>query len=72
MVHLLTKLQLEGRILIVVNQATDELDRMSRNLSGVDLIEVRRLNPYDLICADTILTTQRDLERLEEVWRESA
>ncbi len=72
MVHLFTKLQLEGKILIVVNQATDELDRMSRNLPSVDLIEVRRLNPYDLICADTVLTTQRDLERLEEVWRESA
>jgi len=72
MVHLLTKLQLKGRILIMVTQATDELDRTSRNLPGVDLIEVRRLNVYDLVCADTVLTTQRDLERLEEVWRESA
>jgi len=72
MVHLFTRLQLQGKILVLVNQATDELDRMSRNLPDVDLIEVRRLNPYDLICAETVLTTQRDLERLEEVWRESA
>jgi len=72
LVHLLAKLQLEGRILIVVMQKTDELDRVSRNLPLVNLLEVRRLNPYDLICSDTVLTTQRDLERLEEVWRESA
>ncbi|MBI3598129.1 MAG: 50S ribosomal protein L4 [Nitrospirae bacterium] len=72
MVHLLTKLQLEGRILILVMQKTDELDRVSRNLPMVDLLEIRRLNLYDLICSDTVLTTQRDLERLEEVWRESA
>jgi len=72
LVHLLTKLQLEGRILIVVMQKTDELDRVSRNLPLVNLLEVRRLNPYDLICSDRVLTTQRDLERLEEVWRASA
>ncbi len=70
MVHLLTKLQLEGRILIVVNQVTDELDRVSRNIPMVDLLDVRGLNVYDLICSDTVLTTQSDLERLEEVWRE--
>ena len=72
MVHLLTKLQLEGRILILVMQKTDELSRVSRNLPGVNLLEVHRLNLFDLICSDTLLTTQRDLERLEEVWRESA
>ncbi len=72
MVHLLTKLQLQGRIMILVTHATYELDRVSRNLPKVDLLEVCRLNPYDLICSDIVLTTQRDLERLEEVWRESA
>ncbi len=70
--YLLKKLQLEGKILIVVMQNTDELDRASRNLSHVDVLEVRRLNVQGLLSAETVLTTRRDLERLEEVWRESA
>ncbi len=72
MVYLLKKLQLEGNTLILVAQKTEELDRVSRNLPRVHLLEVRRINLYDLLCADTLLTTRRDLERLWEVWRESA
>ena len=72
MAYLLNKLQLEGNILILVMQKTEELDRVSRNLPKVNLLEVRRINVYDLLCADTLLTTRRDLERLSEVWRESA
>ncbi len=72
MVYLLEKLQIKGSVLIVVAQKTDELDRVSRNIPRVDLLEVRRINVYDLLCADTLLTTRYDLERLSEVWRESA
>ncbi len=72
MAYLLKKLQLEGNILILVVQKTEELDRASRNLPRVHLQEVQRMNLYDLLCADTLLTTRRDLERLSEVWRESA
>ncbi|MEK7747623.1 MAG: 50S ribosomal protein L4 [Nitrospirota bacterium] len=72
MVHLLSQLGLKRSVLIVVTQKTDEMDRVTRNLINVDLIDIRRLNLIDLLSFDTILTTQRDLERLEEVWRESA
>jgi large subunit ribosomal protein L4 len=72
MVHLLDTLGLKGGVLILVMQKTDELDRASRNLPGVDLLDIKRLNVLDLLRSDTLLTTQRDLERLEEVWRESA
>jgi large subunit ribosomal protein L4 len=71
MVHLLDTLGLKGNTLIVVMQKTDELDRASRNLPEVDLLDIKRLNVLDLLRSDTLLTTQRDLERLEEVWRES-
>ncbi|MEK7703295.1 MAG: 50S ribosomal protein L4 [Nitrospirota bacterium] len=72
MVHLLNQLGIKGSVLILVAQKTDEMDRVSRNLPSVDLMDIRRLNVLDLLCFDTLLTTQRDLERLEEVWRESA
>ena len=68
MAYLLKQLQLTGKILILVMQKTEELDRASRNLPNVQLLDSRRVNLYDLLHADTILTTQRDLERLSEVW----
>lgn len=68
MALLLKKLELAGRILVVTSQKQDDLNRMIRNLPSVHVVEVRQLNVYDLIMADTLLTTQRDIARLVEVW----
>jgi len=64
----LKKLDLAGRILVVTSQKQDDLNRMIRNLPNVHLLEVRQINVYDLLLADTLLTTQRDISRLVEVW----
>lgn len=68
MVHLAGKLQLEGRILLIVSQIEETLDRVTRNLPRVKVLEVRQLNVYDLLLADTVLTTRRDIARLIEIW----
>ncbi|HIE64828.1 MAG: 50S ribosomal protein L4 [Nitrospira sp.] len=68
MALLLKKLDLSGRILVLTSQKQDDLNRMIGNLPNVHLLEVRQLNVYDLILADTLLTTQRDISRLVEVW----
>ncbi|HLG23124.1 MAG TPA: 50S ribosomal protein L4 [Candidatus Manganitrophaceae bacterium] len=68
MTHLLSKLQLPGKILIVVSQKQETLDRSARNLPNVKILEVRQLNVYDILLADTLLTTRRDIARLVEVW----
>lgn len=68
MVHLLGKLHLEGRILLVVSQKEETLDRITRNLPSVKVLEVRQLNVYDLLLADALLTTRRDIARLIEIW----
>ncbi|MFQ5781247.1 MAG: 50S ribosomal protein L4, partial [Nitrospiria bacterium] len=68
MIHLLQKLELKGKILIVTSQRQEDLSRITRNLPNVHLVEVRQLNVYDLVLADTLLTTQRDVTRLVEVW----
>jgi len=70
MVYLLNKIQLEGKVLILVVQKTEELDRVSRNIPYVHVLEMRRVNVNDLLRADMVLTTQRDLERFSEMWRE--
>jgi large subunit ribosomal protein L4 len=68
MVHLIGKLHLEGKILLVVSQKEEMLDRVTRNLPSVKVLEVRQLNVYDLLLADTLLTTRRDIARLIEIW----
>ncbi len=71
MVHLLQKLGLTGRVLIAVSQKEEDLDRMSRNLPGVKLLEIRNLDVYSLVLNETLLITQRDIARLVEVWGKS-
>lgn len=68
MVHLIEKLQLQGNILVATSQIQENLDRVTRNLPRVKVLEVRQLNVYDLLLADTLLITRRDIARLVEVW----
>jgi large subunit ribosomal protein L4 len=68
MVNLLGRLGLTGKILLVVSQIQENLDRAARNLPLVKILEVRQLNVYDLLLADTVVITRRDIARLVEVW----
>jgi large subunit ribosomal protein L4 len=68
LVRCLAKLELRGTILILSAQQNEKLDRASRNLSGVKLLDVRYLNPYDLVRHDYVLLGRRDLVRLLELW----
>ncbi len=68
MVHLLDRLQLGGIILIAVSQIEDDFGRVTRNLPNVNVVEIRNLNVYALMRADTLMVSQRDIARLTEVW----
>lgn len=68
MANLLARLGLQGKILLVVSQILENLDRAARNLPQVKMLEVRQLNVYDLLLADTVVITRRDVARLVEVW----
>lgn len=68
MVNLLGRLGLDGKVLLVVSQIQENLDRAARNIPLVKMLEVRQLNVYDLLLADTVVITRRDVARLVEVW----
>ncbi len=68
MVNLLGRLGLVGKVLLVVSQIQENLDRAARNIPLVKMLEVRQLNVYDLLLADTVVITRRDVARLVEVW----
>jgi len=68
MANLLARLGLDGKVLLVASQIKENLDRAARNLPRVKMLEVRQLNVYDLLLADTVVITRRDVARLVEVW----
>ncbi len=58
----LSALGLSGRVLIVLDPATDEVAAKSfRNLPDVHLVAAGELNAYDVLCSDWVVFTQATL-----------
>ena len=64
---ILNSLNVTKKVLIVVDELTDNLILSSRNLSNVLLLSVDEVNTYDVVYADTMVITEKALQQLEEV-----
>ena len=68
MITTLEKLELnDKKVLIVVDELSENLILASRNLQKIGLIEPTELNVLDLCMADYVLTTKDTLAKIEEV-----
>ncbi len=67
MIKTLETLKLEGKVLIVVNELTDNVILATRNLKNILLLSVGEVNTYDVVLADTLVIEQAALKQLEEV-----
>lgn len=63
---LLKKLSAKGRTLIVAGGKSDKAERAVRNLPGVETINAKYLNVYDILNADTIILDRDALDVLGE------
>jgi large subunit ribosomal protein L4 len=54
------------RTLVVVDNRTPELDRASKNLSGVKVVVSNYMNVFDAVNADTIVVTQDSLATISK------
>jgi len=61
-VELLTKLGLEGSLVLVVAEKTDLLERGTRNIEGLELVSAKYLNVYTVMNADHLVFTTEALE----------
>ncbi len=61
-VELLTKMKLEGSVLLAVGARTDMLGRATRNLQGLQVVTAKYLNVYDIMNTDKLVLTQPALE----------
>ena len=68
MIATLEKLELNGKkVLIVVDELSENLILASRNIQTIGLLEPVELNVLDLVHADYLLTTKDTLAKIEEV-----
>lgn len=65
-VALLKNLNLEGRVLVVVDREDETTIKAFRNLTEPQLILVQELNAYDVLCNDWILFTEDTLPKAKE------
>ncbi|MDD2409698.1 MAG: 50S ribosomal protein L4 [Bacilli bacterium] len=64
---LMTKLNLSGKILFVINGDAENIYMATRNLNNIAVIMVNELNVYDLIHADYVVMDEASLKHIEEV-----
>ena len=68
MVGLLSNLNLVNKkVLVVVEELTENVCLASRNLANVKLVTFNEVNAYDVVNADNMLITEAALNKLEEV-----
>ncbi len=63
---LLGKLDVNGSVLLVVDQKDALVERATRNLTGVKAVPADYLNVYDLLNSDHIVMSQKALEIVHE------
>jgi len=64
--NLLSKIDAKGRVLLVVDDKSDMVDRATRNLEGIKTIQAKYLNVYDITNADQIVVTKPALGVIDE------
>ena len=68
MTELLTKLNIRNnKVLVAVEELTENLYLSVRNLANVKLVRFNEVNTFDLVSADNLLITESALKKLEEV-----
>lgn len=63
---LLAKLGAERRILLVVDNKNDLVERATRNISNLLVVQAKYLNVFDILNADSILITKESLKIIDE------
>ena len=68
MVNLLNTLELtNAKVLLVVEELTDNICLAARNLGNVKIVLPEEVNTYDVVNADRLVITEKALNKLEEV-----
>lgn len=67
MKQVLANLHAENKILIVVDELTENLILATRNLGNIVLLEANEINVLDIVSADQLIVTEGAVQKIEEV-----
>lgn len=67
MVEILINLQALKKPLIIIEKEDNGIIQAARNIKGVQVLPVSKINTYDLINHEKIIITKKALKRIEEV-----
>lgn len=67
MVKILINLQAFKKPLIIIEEEDNGIVQAARNIKGVQVLPVSKINTYDLINHEKIIITKKALKRIEEV-----
>lgn len=63
---LLKKIGAERRVLLVVDEKNEKVDRATRNMQNLKVAQATYLNVYDVMNADNLIITKKSLEIVSE------
>lgn len=64
---ILSNLKADKKVLLVVDELTDNVVLATRNLNNVVLIEASEVNTYDVVASDNMIITEKAIKAIEEV-----
>lgn len=63
----LNNLKVDKKILLVVDELSDNVILATRNIKEIVLLEASEINTYDIIAADNMIITEKAVKAIEEV-----
>ena len=63
----LNNLKATKKVLLVVDELTDNVILATRNLQNVVLLEANEINTYDVVASDNMIITEKAVKAIEEV-----
>ncbi len=63
----LENLKATKKVLLVVDELTDNIILATRNIKEVVLLQANEINTYDVIAADNMIVTEKAVKQIEEV-----
>ena len=62
----LNNLKATNKVLLVVDELTDEVILATRNLANVVLLQANEINTYDVVASDNMIITEKAVKAIEE------
>jgi large subunit ribosomal protein L4 len=68
LVHMLSKVGVSGKALLVVEEGQMDIVRIGKNVKKLKVLHAKDLNVYDLLWCEKLVVTRAELPQIQEAW----